>query len=1388
VSPTHRTIETIFDEAFSRPALERSAYLDGACGGDADLRDRVEALLSAADDAGEFLEQPATASAEPVRADEGPGTVIGRYKLLQKVGEGGFGTVYMAEQERPVRRRVALKIIKLGMDTRQVIARFEAERQALALMDHPNIARVLDAGATEAGRPYFVMELVRGDPITDYCDRNNLQTAERLSLLKQVCHAIQHAHQKGVIHRDVKPSNILVTVADGRPIPKVIDFGIAKAISARLTERTLFTEHRQLIGTPEYMSPEQAEMSGVDVDTRTDVYSLGVLLYELLTGTTPFDRRTLRRAAFGEVQRIIREQDPPRPSTRLSSLMGDVSVRDIAHHRGTDPSSLTRTVRGDLDWIVMKCLEKDRTRRYETANGLANELQRYLDHVPVQAGPPSARYRLRKFARRNRTLATAVLIIAVTLLGATVLSATFGVLAGRARDVAEQAERELTASLGISERLRDEAVEARELVDEQNADLRRVAYASHIRSIEQKLAAGAQHPAQIEHLDKMDEGHRGFEWTWLRNRVSVAPTLELELDPRSPVRAAKFSPDGSRVLVATASGVARICLAATLETLVELPTEELQIREGCFDPAGARVLLATSNGLVLFDAFNGRRLADAPLDAVSVDYAPDGKRIAAAAADGTITWLDAGDLSEVARTATEARAVKRLEIGPEGRRLLLASGDRKARIVDAEDGTVLVELAHHPEGLSHADWSGDVVNAAVFSHDGRLVATAGQGGDVITWNARTGDQLRRFQPHQQFFNTTWIALDVAFDASGTLLASCGRDGLLRVHDVARGHVKGVFRLDPSSYSRLRRVEFDPTGTRLLTGDSGGFVRVWDLGTLGMPVEMVGHRHLSREVRASRDGSHAWSVGNDGTLRKWELATGRQVYSVQTHGGTLGEVLSLDLSSDESLVVVGGLDGTGRVVDAATGAVLRSFEIPPGSGALAFYRTEEGAIARSPSKGMMCVRVSPVDRLIAVGVGAWSSWVREDRPVAIHLFELATGRMVDTLKGHHGRVWGIAFAADGSMMATIGEGGSLLLWDVASRRVVHTLHERPPGGIASGTNVLIDDDRRLVLSGWQGGVIRAFDMDSGELEWKLRAHSGMISSLDLSPDGSRLLTAPFLRYEGATLWHLGGTDERPRLIALGADLSTISCAVFAGNGRILVADSTPNGVLRCYEASPAVEAYAGRRAVWERQVEQRRLEMAAQELVDDRHDEVPFIAEVIEQLRGDDSLDGALRAEALKIAAGTRDDAWDIGLAAWAIVERPGAEPVDYERALMLAQASVDLAVAGTWEYVGNLNTLGFALYRTGDYAGAREMLHESLRLAAIDARTPDCAPEDTVGLAMVYFRLGDVARAREYLERTRAILAAGVPDYPIEAIASAVRLLNEAEQLIGGSEDAAGRE
>lgn len=441
----------------------RRQLLDARCGDNDDLRHQVESLLSAQAPDDDYLSRPIcgeqlTPAIDTAAVRVSPGTVIGSYKLLEKIGEGGFGVVYMAEQKEPIRRKVALKIIKAGMDTKEVIARFEAERQSLAMMDHPNIAQVFDAGETESGRPYFVMELVRGVSISEFCDKNQLPTKDRLELFTTVCRAVQHAHQKGIIHRDLKPSNIMVTLNDGSPRPKVIDFGVAKATNRELTDKTMFTAYGQMVGTPQYMSPEQAEMSELDVDTRSDIYSLGVLLYELLTGAPPLDAARLRSAGYAEMQRLIREEEPPKPSTRLSALGERLAT--VAQNRNAEPSRLRDLVRGELDWIVMKALEKQRTRRYDTASDFAADVERYLNDDAVEACPPTLDYRLRKFVRRNRIAITTMALVLVSLLlglaGTTWMAHTAKRNEGIANANAAEAKKQEALAVDVVRRLTEE--------------------------------------------------------------------------------------------------------------------------------------------------------------------------------------------------------------------------------------------------------------------------------------------------------------------------------------------------------------------------------------------------------------------------------------------------------------------------------------------------------------------------------------------------------------------------------------------------------------------------------------------------------------------------------------------------------------------------------------------------------------------------------------------------------------------------------------------------------------------------------------------------------------------------------------------------------------------
>jgi serine/threonine protein kinase len=650
------------------PPEQWEAYLQEACAGDDKLLHRLKRLLQAHMDAGSVLDGPAPSPIATVDdpITERPGTVIGPYKLMEQIGEGGFGVVFLAEQQQPVRRKVALKVLKPGMDTRQVVARFEAERQALALMDHPNIARVFDGGATDSGRPYFVMELVKGIAITDYCDQNQLTPRERLELFLPVCQAVQHAHQKGIIHRDLKPSNVLVTLYDGTPVPKVIDFGIAKAMGQQLTDKTLCTGFAQLVGTPLYMSPEQAALSAVDVDTRSDIYALGVLLYELLTGTTPFDSERLKEVGYDELRRIIREEEPPKPSTRISTL--GQAATTVSTRRKSDPKRLSQLFRGELDWIVMKCLEKDRNRRYETASGLARDIERYLHDEPVQACPPSRWYRLRKFLRRHKVPVLAASVVLLALL-AGMIGTTLGLLrAERARQVAEEKEREAKEQAAITQAvngfLQKDLLGQADIANQLRAEERNPRV-----TVRELLDRAAQ---QIEGKFPQQE----LTEAAIRRTIGSAygalgeyPEAEKHLGRALQLRTSQLGPDAPETLRSMNDLAESYRLAGRAQEALKLHEETVQIRKAKLGPDHPETLRSMNNLAVSYAAAgrtqDALELHEETLQLYKAKLGPDHRDTLISMGNLADSYHLAGRTQEALKLHEETLRLKKAKLGPD---------------------------------------------------------------------------------------------------------------------------------------------------------------------------------------------------------------------------------------------------------------------------------------------------------------------------------------------------------------------------------------------------------------------------------------------------------------------------------------------------------------------------------------------------------------------------------------------------------------------------------------------------------------------------------------------------------------------------------------------------
>ncbi len=1063
------------------------------------------------------------------------------FRLIRELGSGGMGVVWLAEQLRPVRRQVALKLIKAELTSRDVIARFDAEKQALAMMDHPHIASVLDAGTADDGRPYFVMELVDGIPITDYCDAHKLSVAERLKLFVPVCNAVQHAHQKGVIHRDLKPSNVLVTVIDGVAVPKVIDFGLAKAVeqSLQLTDVTMHTEYGKVVGTLQYMSPEQAELKGVDaedVDTRTDVYSLGVMLYELLTGSTPVEKDVLARTALLKVLEIIRGEDPPRPSHRLSSSSNEASS-EVGEQRSLHPARLQQLLRGDLDWVVMKALEKDRSRRYQTANDLAQEIASFLSGDAVSARPPSTRYQLQKFANRNRGLVAAVLAIGVVLL-AGIAGTGYGLIQSNqktklAEDNAREATRERGKAVAAEKRATAESQRARDAAAAANFQL---AFAKW----------GASRPVEARRLLHLVplKFRDNFEWHYCK-RLFEGSDITC-YGHTSDVYEVAFTPDGTRVVSVSGDRTIKSWDATTGKQLGSLEGHTGSVRGLAVSPDGSRIASGghDDNKVAIWDAERGelvRSLAGHAASINSVAFSPLGDRFASASDDSTIKLWDAKTGKEIISITGHAAGVTGVAFSPDGKHLASTSKDQSVRIWDPQSGEQIAivregradtrRVAFSPDGtrfvtISNARftlWDAQTwqlvaedriahrgfVRCVAFSPDGTQFATAGEDTRIKLWDARSGKQITTLIGHAQ---EVW---SVAYSPDGSRLASGASDGTVRIWDVRgrRGLLNpGGEQLTLRAYSdKAHCVTFSPDGRLLASAGAYGSIILRNAETCEVLFQLEGHRGRIDALSFSPGGTRLASAGDDETIRIWDTETGVEV---DTFDGNTKCCRAIAFSPDGTRFVRSDRDGAINTEDAESHEPIARFY-----GHFGLI----SSIAFSPN-------------------GTRLASASHDKTV--RLWDALTGDQIRTLWEHKGLVRSVAFGPRGERLVSGGNDPKVRVWDVVTGEQIATLEVTGDVlGVAYSS-----DGQRIATAGF-GRLVSLFDAVNGREVLNLDAGVKGVSAVAFHPGGTRLAAAT---HDGSVrIWN---GSRKHETATLSGHIEPVTTVTFSADGSLIYSES------------------------------------------------------------------------------------------------------------------------------------------------------------------------------------------------------------------------------------------
>jgi WD40 repeat protein/serine/threonine protein kinase len=1104
-----KDIETIYNAALQKASeAERNAYLEKVCGDDQVLRARVETLLRAHEQAGDFLEPASiepgvTLDSSPAR--EGPGTKIGHYELLELIGEGGMGLVYLAEQKEPVRRKVVLKIVKPGMDSKQVIARFEAERQVLAILDHPNIAHVFDAGTTDTGRPYFVMEYVKGMSITRYCDEKKLSIEKRLRLFEQVCEGIHHAHQKGIIHRDVKPSNILISVHGDKAVPKIIDFGIAKAITQPLTDKTFVTFQGQLLGTPEYMSPEQVDLATQDIDTRSDIYSLGVVLYELLAGVLPFEEESFGRHGFAEIQRTIRDLEPASPSMRLTSL-GE-RAKTIAASRGTQVIPLARRLHRELEWIPLKAMRKDRCRRYRSASELADDIHNYLTGRPLIAGPETAIYRVQKFVHKHAgSVATVALVAAAIVVGLIISTAMYF----RAED-ARQKEAVARTQAEQAEKVADEQ---RGLAEQRAEELRRSLYANSVQLADAKYREG--NAKQVRSLlDSCPEDLRGWEWNRL-NYVYDESLTTLHF-PQGSFYRAVLNHDNTCII-------------------------------SCGDDEKTIVVWDLKTGEAL-QTFRGH---EKPVYGFAIS--PDGRRIVSGGDEKTIEVWDVQSGKEVMTLQGHRGTIWSLAFSPDGKQILSGSQDKTVKLWDAKTGVEVLTLRGHE----------DTGVYGYFSPDGKRIISAGdRDGKIKVWNAINGDELLTISWTKERVKI-WC---VAFSPDSRRIVLGSVSGIIQVWDIETGAL--VFTI-PGNDGFVYSLTYSPDGKFIASGlHDRGMIKIWDAQTGEAVKTLRGHDWVVECVRFSPDSQHLLSVSQDDTVKLWDSVIDRTAIKI---GGHARFIQSIAFSPDGRQIASSSADSTVKLWDSRTGEAIktiRSHEFIPSDIAFSpdgrciavgerqqkvvrVWDTLTGTellVLRGHKGDVRCTAYSSDGNYIVSG--------SDDKTVKV--WDALKGVELATLVGHDDSVVSVAFSPDDKTLVSGSWDKTIRVWDLEQHTELMTLR----GHEAEVMAVVYSPDGKCIASASLDRTAKIWNATTGVELRMLYGHRQSVYNIVFSPDGNRVVTSG---RDTAKVWDTGTGVE---LVTLPAVVS-IGALAFSPDGKTIAA-ATIGGSLTLYKSTlPATD--------------------------------------------------------------------------------------------------------------------------------------------------------------------------------------------------------------------------